>query len=873
MHVARLTGIEAESRLSHAALHRLLVPFLGRTERLPIPQRQALGSTFGLVDGYPADQFLLALGVLALLTDVASEVPVLGVVDDAQWLDDESAMVLGFVARRLHVERILLLFATREPADQLSSLSGLPELPIGALGDREAVELLSSLTPGKLSPHVCAYLVAETGGNPLALAELARELSPGQLAGYEALPDPLPVGRSFQELFRRQLNGLSPHSRLLLSLAAAEPTAPEALLWRAAEQLDIDPGQAVAGVSDLVELSPEVCFHNPLLRLAAYHLTPIAQRGPIHRALAAANDAYDRPDRVVWHLAVAASGPDDRVAAREEHTGGHARERAGHGAVASVTALPAKLSLDEGQDTNRLLAAADAAITSGQPYRASALLDQALVGPIEELQAATALRLSGEVSFATGQFVDAASGLLAAARSLAPLDAALARLTLLRALEAANHASGPSIERVRTAAAEILPDPSRVSPPASVVEGLLAGLLHRLAGEHRQAVPLLRGAVAELQDKATPEDLLLPCLLAGTFAASELLDDTAQSAVAAEYVRVCRQRSTLTELPLALAAMSNAYLREGRLSLAEDACAEIGQIAAATGKPGLPSRDRRTELGVLAWRGREAEVRAVAAEVTAEMAKRGLGAGVNDVRSQLTVLDLGLGNYREALAHAEYVLRNDPLGAGTLILPDVVEAATRCAQLDIAHEALERLSVRARAAGAPWGLGLLARSRALLANDVDAEPLYREAIDLLRSTQAPLDLARAHLVYGEWLRRQGRRVDARAQLRTACDMLADMGAGAFAKRARTELEATCEHARKRSADTADALTPQEAEIASLVSEGFRNRDIASRLFVSPATVDYHLRKVFRKVGVASRTQLARAMMINGAATPALLRQQ
>jgi DNA-binding CsgD family transcriptional regulator len=858
---ARLTGVESETQLGYAALHRFLLPFRGQLERLPGPQRQALRSTFGQVAGPPADRFLVALGVLTLLADIASRTPLLCLVDDTQWLDPESAVVLGFVARRLCAERVVLVFADRLPSDQLSALSGIPELPIDGLGGREAAELLSSITSGRLNPAVGTRIAVETGGNPLALVELARELSAEQLAGSAALPEPLPVGDSLQEVFSGRLSQLPPEARLLLAVAAAEPTAPEALLWRVAEQLGVDLEAAVPAVKDLVEFTPQVVFRHPLVRSAVYHLTPLSQRRLIHRALADAGEASEQPDRVAWHLGIAALGPDEAAAAQLEQAAGRARERGGYAATATFLCRAAELSVHEGPRARRLLAAAEAELAAGAPDRAGALLDRARAGPVTELQAGTTLRLSGDISLATGQLADAPSQLLAAARSLMPADAALGRRTLLRALEAGNYAGRHGLEDVRVVAAEIQPGASAADPPSTIVDRLLFGLLHRLAGEYRQAAPLLRGAVAELQDEAVPGDLRLPWMRLGTMAATELFDYEVKAAVAAEHVRLARRRGALTALPRALISMGDAHLREGRFALADDAHDEGRQIAAATGNQGLPGQAVLPDLAVLAWRGHGAKARVIAAKATDEI-NRGLGSGIGLVHARLAVLEVGLGNYRDALRHAQYAYREDVLAWGTYVLPELVEAAVRCAEPGAAQRAADRLAARAQASGASWGLGLSARCRALVACNSDAEPLYQEAIALLGTTRARPDLARAHLVYGEWLRRQRRRRDARDQLRTAYDMLAEMGAEAFAERARIELHATGERARKRS-PAADELTPQEAQIARLVREGGTNRDIASQLFISPATVEYHLRKAFRKLGVTSRTQLARAMSAGG----------
>jgi DNA-binding CsgD family transcriptional regulator len=860
MQIARLTGMDAETQLGYAGLHRFLLPFADHLERLPGPQREALQCTFGLVAGPPADRFLVALAVLTLLAEAASEAPLVCVVDDVHWLDPESVVVLGFVARRLCAERVVLLFAVREPTGQVSALVGLPELVLGGLGETAALELLASLTPGRVSPAVSARIVAETGGNPLALAEVAGDLSSAQLAGAEELPEPLPVGGSLEEAFGRRVSRLPPEARLLLAVAAAEPTGSQALLWRAVGELGIDPAVAAAAdLGGLAEIGSQVEFRHPLVRSVVYYATPVRRRRLIHRALAAAGDGSDRPDRVAWHLGMAAAGPDEAVAARLEQAAGSARDRGGYAATVTFLSRAAELSAGEDQRARRLLAAAEAALIAGQPVRAGVLLEEATPLLGDPLARAQVRRLQGTIRFALGQAGEAPAILLEAARALAPFDVRGARQSLLEAFDAALFVGWSANRAVLAEIARTARDiPAAGGSEASAADLLLDGFAVRAVAGYPAAVPLLRRAIAMLRaDDLSPAEGLRGLRL-GCVAAADLFDDQAQHALVARWVQLARDQGALTALPVALNNQGACDVSAGQFDAARACFAERLEISAATGNRGVIGTTGMAEAYELVWRGRETDARRVAAVVAGEATGAGRGAQSVWVQYCLAVLELGLGNYQAALQCVLGVQEDDaPFSA--LALPDLVEAAARCGETGLAEVALGRLAERAAAAGTPLALGLLARSRALLAGDADAEGLYEEAVKHLEQCRSAPELARAHLVYGEWLRRQRRRRDARRQLRTAHEMFTAMGAAAFAERARIELLATGERARRRIPQTESELTPQEAQIARLVSQGESNRDIAAQLFLSPSTVDYHLRKVFRKVGVASRTQLAHTM--------------
>ena len=633
-------------------------------------------------------------------------------------------------------------------------------------------------------------------------------------------------------------------------------------MWRAATQLGIDPeAAAAADLGGLAEIGPQVVFRHPLVRSVAYYAIPLRQRRRIHRALAAAGDGGE-PDRVAWHLGMAAAGPDEAVAARLEQAAGRARDRGGYAADGDVL-VPRGGAVGRGGRARR------AAARGG---RGGADRGPALAGPARcwrrrrrswgtRWPAPRPGGCTAPSGWPSGSRARRQSILLEAARALAPADVRGAREALLEAVTAALFvgwsASRAVLSEIAAAARAV---PAAGGPEASATDLLLDGFAARATDGYPASVPLFRRAIAMLRaDDLSPQEGLRRLRL-GCVAASDLFDDQAQRALATRLVQLARDQGALTTLPVAL-INQRAFdeVAAGRFDAARACFAEGFEISAATGNPGIVGTAYVSEVYELAWRGRETDARRVAAAVAREATGAGRSGQSISAPYCLAVLELGLGNYQAALQCALGVYEDDAPFFGAVVLPDLVEAAARCGETGMADAALGRLAERAAAAGTPLALGLLARSRALLAGDADAEIHYQEAIGHLAQCRARPELARAYLVYGEWLRRQRRRRDARGQLRTAHEMFISMGAEAFAERARVELLATGEHARQRTAETETELTPQEAQIARLVSEGDSDRDIAAQLFLSPSTVDYHLRKVFRKVGVTSRTQLARTM--------------
>ncbi|MDX6292332.1 MAG: hypothetical protein QOH50_1407 [Kribbellaceae bacterium] len=859
LRIVRSVGVESEMALGFAAVHQLLVPFLPAVDRLPRPQRRALGVAFGLVSGPPADPFLVGLAVLTLLADAAEVRPVLCVIDDAQWLDDESADVLGIVARRLLADRVGMLFAIRETTEPDPHLQALPSLRLAGLPEPDAYELLTTAVGRPIETGVAQRIVAGTSGNPLAVVEAAAELTPEQLSGQVPLPEPLPVGHQLEELFVRRVRELPADTQTLLLLAATEQPGRSDRLWQAAAALCIPESAAVpAEAAGRVAFWPEVRFSHPLVRSAVYHAASPDQRREAHRALAAACDPQRDAVARAWHLAAATAGPDDGVAAQLEAAADRASSRGGYATAAGLLERAALLSCDEEQRAERRLSAAQAHVVAGAVDRADTLLAENTGSLHDPLPTAQATLLEGRIQFHRGQVAEAASTLVCAARRLRPLDPRAARDALLCALEATVFAgwapSAPVLHEIVRTARNL---PPTGDPPDSAANLLLQGCTARVTGGYAAGVPALRRTVQALLAEEVDPNVALQRLELAAVAAADLLDDASVERLTADWIKQARQSGALARLASALAFRS-AFVDApaGRLAAARAAESEAHALAEATDNPGVVPPTGAHTLLTLVLSDREAEARATAAAVAREAPDRGAAGEMAMAAYFLGVLEISLGNYGSAVGCLDAAYTDDTPLVGTQALPDVVEAAVRAGRRDLAERAFQRLEDRATATGTPLALGLLARCQAMLAEPAAARIRYEEAIDRLGRAQTPPQLARAHLLYGEWLRRQRRRREARDQLRTALDMFDRMGLHGFAERARVELRATGERARKREPGTPEELTPQEAQIVTLVSRGEANREIAAQLFISPSTVEYHLRKVFRKLGVTSRTQLA-----------------
>jgi DNA-binding CsgD family transcriptional regulator len=855
MQLARVAGIQAEIGMGFAGLHQLLVPFLGRLDGLPRPQRQALESAFGLVAGSAPDRFLVGLAALTLLTDAAAGQPVLCLVDDAQWLDQVSVEVLGFVARRLYADQVGMLFTERAGEDRAVSLAGLPEMTVGGLPTEAADELLAASAGGPVNGQVSRQVVANTAGNPLALVEAAGELTPAELSGAMPLSWPLRFGGRLEELYLSRVRALPADTRTLLLLAAADPSGDPALVWKAAGQLGIDPQAGeIAGVERLVSWEPRVRFRHPLIRSAAYYAAPVPARRRGHQALATVTDPDADPDRRAWHLAEAAAGPDEQVAADLERSAARAQARGGLAAAAAFLERAAALTPDPALRAERTLAAAQANRQAGAFGKALELLAATEAGPLDEFQNARVDWLRGQIAFASGLGSDAPPLLLKAAKRLEPLNLDLARETYVDAWQAAFFAgylagAGDLLEISR--AARALPPPAHPPRPVDLV---LDGFALLVTDGPAAAAPVLRQATCAFASPDIPDEEILRWGFIATVADEALWDDEGWR-VTVRQVQLARDVGALDQLSFLLNRMAIETVWNGDFAAATLLIAEAGTVCEATGSRFAPV----AAMMLAAFRGREAEAAPLIQSITEQATAGGQGVSVTVAHWVAAVLYNGLGRYEEALAAARQACEHKHVYISMWALPELIEAATRTGNPRIADDALDWLTRGTQAGGTDFGLGIQARSRALLSEPEAAEESYCEAIDRLSRTRRRPALARSHLLYGEWLRRQRRRRDARDQLRTAFAMFDSMGMEAFAGRARAELRATGERARPRGPEAPEVLTPQEEQIARLVAEHLSNREIAARLFISASTVEYHLRKIFRKFGVSSRTQLARAL--------------
>ena len=852
--VARAVGVEWEMELAFAGLHQLCAPMLDRLDRLPAPQRQALEIVFGLRAGTPPDRFLVGLAVLGLLSEVAEERPLLCVVDDAQWLDHASALTLAFVVRRLLAEPVAIVFAAREPGEELQQV---PALEVHGLGSGDARALLGSAVQFMLDERVRDRIIAETRGNPLALLELPRGLTATQLAGGFGVPAADAVPDRIEESFVRRLQPLPDDTRVLLLAASAEPVGDPVLLWRAAERLGIDPEAATGAADDgLLVIGERVMFRHPLVRSAMYRSAAADERRAVHLALAEATDREADPDRRAWHFAAAAAGPDEDVALELERSAGRAQARGGMAAAAAFLQHAVMLTGDPARRTDRALAAAGASLQAGVFDLAHGMLATAAVGPLDELQRARLDLLRAEAAYSESHGSEAPALLLRAAKTLEALDPRLARETYLDAwssgLFAGRLATAGSLHDVSRAALAG-PRPEGAPRPSDL---LLEGFALAFTDGRAAAAPVLaRAATGFAGPDASIEEVLRWGWLA-TAAAAMVWDYETCRAVATRGVEIAREAGALSVLAVSVNVMTQAIVLGGEFGTASLLVSEAEGVTQATGTHVAPYG----ALVLAGLQGAEEAASELIDPTIRDFTAGGQGTAVQYAYWARALLLNGLGRYQEALAAAEEASDDTPeLFVAVWAAIELLEAATRSGRPEVAERAYERILAATSVASTDWALGIRARSRALRSEGEAAENGYHEAIERLARTRLRPELARTHLLYGEWLRRENRRVDARAHLRAAHDQLTAIGMAAFAERARGELLATGEKLRRRTVETRDDLTAQEWHIARLARDGLSNPEIGARLFLSPRTVEWHLRKVFAKLGIRSRRQLAGAL--------------
>jgi DNA-binding CsgD family transcriptional regulator/tetratricopeptide (TPR) repeat protein len=856
-HVVRAASVQSEMELPYAGLHQLCASLADRLDRLPAVQRDALGGALGLGSQRAPDGFLVALGVLGLLSEVAQDRPLLCVVDDAHWLDRASMQALAFTARRLHAESVAIVFAARLPDGERAGVAepaGLPELLVEGLSERDANTLLRSLLSGPWDEHVLRRILAESRGNPLALLELSRSSTSAALAGGFGLPSVQPVRARIQHAYETRIAGLPAESRSFLLAAAVDPTGEPALLWRAARRLMIDPEAAMDAVGvGLLKIGDRVRFFHPMVRSAVYWAASPAERRSMHRVLADVTDRAADPDRRAWHAAHGASRPDESIAAELERSAGRAETRGGSAAAAAFLARAVELTPDSDLRRARALSAARATHEAGDPDRALTLLSLAETGLVDERRRGEADLLRARIAFTTNRGSEAPGLLLKAAGQLADHDVALARDTYLEVVNAAIFAgprAGDNGQYEAARASREIPAPR----PPRPTDLLLDGLAVRVLDGHTAAVPHLRRALRAFTepDLSPAEGLRWLWLICVT--AVGVWDHATMSVLAARHLELAREAGQATALPFALTMRCVVHVLDGELSEGASLAEEAQTVAEAVGT----AAPIYGALFVAAWKGQESECLELSRRADDGVERRGEGVGPVVSRWARALLYNGLGRYEEAADAADLASREyDQLEMGIPVwsLVEYVEATARAGAPGRAADALARLTELTRASGTDWAVGIEARSHALLAGEGEAESHYLRAIDALGRTRLRGESARAHLVYGEWLRARGREDAAGRELRRAHELFTTMGMEAFARRAAGELAAAGETVRTIAGSAETDLTPKEVQIVRLVREGLTNPEIGARLVVSPRTVEWHLRKIFGKLGVTSRRQL------------------
>jgi DNA-binding CsgD family transcriptional regulator len=849
MRVLRATGVQAESDLAFAGLHALLWPITDELLQLPAPQREALAAALGLASGEGRDRFLVSAGALSLLAAAAEAGPLLCLVDDAQWLDLPSADSLLFTARRLVAEGVVIVFGSREGEDRRFEGPGLQELVLGALDRECALTLLGRSSPGA-ADQVRERLLAEAGGNPLALLELSAALSEAQLSGRAPLPAALPLTARLRQAFVQRIRRLPESTQAALLVAGAENAGELRVIRRAAAGLILPPDaldpaeEAGLVLTDGVTLT----FRHPLVRAVVYESAALGRRQRVHAALADALAGERRPDRALWHRAMGTYTPDEEIAADLEASARQSQHCGGHASAASAFERAAELSEAESKRGTRLALAAEAAWGAGQAERAHGLIERSL--PIaDRAQRLRLLYLSGVIEGRRGWLHHGVTALLNAA-ALSE-DPALS-LQILRDAAAMAIYAGDYEEVIAIGArAAKLPRTTDVDRYIAVAVTAYAA---DLSGDQARGAVLAAEAV-ELAERL--DDPMCLISAAATAGRQSVVADGLRYASRA--VDIVRERALVSALPLALQAQARALIGWSRFDLAYAAAEEGWRLALDVEQSWAASLNLAHLARIDALRGAEELVGTRVAELQALVATSGANVLTCSIAMTVGLLELGLGRPGPALDRLLVVVsgvrpESNPLFV--LGVPDAVEAAVRADRPSEVSTHLNRFENWVQQFPNPARLALLARCRALVDDD-DAERHFSQAVELADAL-SPFDRARSTLLYGEWLRRHRRRVDARRHLRTAMEVFQQLGVSPWEERARSELRASGETARKRDPSSRDQLTPQELQIARLVADGMTNPDVAAQLFLSPRTIDYHLRKVYAKLEIASRADLAGA---------------
>lgn len=853
MRKLRAAGVESESRLLFAGLHQLLRPVLDLIDEIPEPQAVALRSALGIGPGEPGDPFLVGAGVLSVLAAMADEQPVLCVVEDAHWLDAPSAAALSFVARRLDAEAVAMVVTARNGDPGEFDTTGLPELRIEGLADGDACALVTERVAVRLAEPVVKRLIDLASGNPLVLLELPLALNDDQRMGRELITDPLPLTERLEHAFRVRAASLPETSQLALVVAAADETGEPAIVREAALLLGSDAGDLeLVEQAGLLHLNGRIEFRHPLVRSAVYRAAPAALRHAVHAALAEVLTGAGYADQRAWQLAAATSGLDDDVAAELEQVAARATRRRGHAAAAAALRRAASLTVDGGERAGRHLAAAEAALKAGLHRQASASLEEARALAQAPRVVADIDRLEGIVELASGSLSAAYELLVGAAAVVEELEPECAADILLDALSAAMYEGHLDTQIAVGRRADGLRD--RLGPSFEL--NIAAGLSRVWAGDVERGLPLLKAAMLEAERGSSSRHLLW-----ATVSALHIGDESRARELARRNVSLSRHDGALLVLVSGLSRLGFAELAGGRLASARANATEGLALSRESGLENEASYHQALLAWIEALRGNTNDAEAYAQEALGRARETGRVWQIAISTLALGELALGSGRFDDAVTRfAELSTPGSTAAHAYLSLratPSLVEAAVRGGRPEAAREATDRFERWVTSTGSRSNVSLLERSHALLARDLAAAaPHFEEALRLHGEVGNPFERARTELLYGESLRRAGLRREAREHLRVALALFAQVGARARAERAEEELRATGETVRTKGPERMGELTPQELQVARFVATGATNREVAAQLFLSPRTVDAHLRSIFRKLGITSRAQIS-----------------